>query len=134
MALAGFGHAPDGSYPDRVRCSECGLSVGAWEPEDDAMDAHVRFVTDSAAPTDCRFIREHSDAYAALAEGMIQSDECPSRDCSQPAASVVASPAAAAAAAAVDEEELSVADARFLDSLVKLERVSQRLVVEQQVT
>jgi len=127
MALAGFGHAPDGTYADRVRCSECGLSVGAWEPEDDAMDAHVRFVTDSAAPTDCRFIREHSQAYAALAEGMIQSDECPSRDGPQPAASVVSSPVAA------NEEELSVADARFLDSLVKLERVSQRLVVEQQV-
>ena len=47
-------------------CLECGLSVGAWEPQDDPMQAHVQFVEDAAAPTRCAFISKHSALYDAV--------------------------------------------------------------------
>lgn len=82
-----------------------------------------------ALPGTCSFVRDHGAAYKALAQGQIQMTVVPLALSSK---TTVGSPAAAGAAGLPLPASSDVDDEAFEEALVRLERVSQRLVVEQQ--
>eukprot|EP00802_Teleaulax_amphioxeia_P005529 Tamp_05533.p1 GENE.Tamp_05533~~Tamp_05533.p1 ORF type:complete len:913 (-),score=204.14 Tamp_05533:161-2899(-) len=126
MAMAGFSFEPDADYQDRVVCEICGLSVGSWEENDDPMQAHVQFV--SEAPNQCIFVRQYAQAYQALLKGDVEMAMVP-----LPARSKsLLSPAPLGKGRDMSGAHAELDEEAFEEALVRLERASQRLVVEQQ--
>lgn len=46
LAAAGFQYVPTTSCPDTVKCIECLQNLYEWQPEDDPLLEHIRFIPD----------------------------------------------------------------------------------------
>jgi hypothetical protein len=128
---------------------EASGNLRGWlrQADDDPLQAHVDFVSEMGDGEDesgatgaacgvarrCAFVDDHGAAYKALARGEIQMTLVPtfaagSRAEGRSAAAKAAGRAGAHAAVGTSQMD----DEAFEEALVRLERVSQRLVVEQQ--